>query len=78
MSKGVKLSELPQTLREDLHDDVLLLIADGSVSKNIRLGELRDYLVYGPGSPVRKSDGGYDNEMAKRMIERFKKLTRQK
>jgi len=76
----IKISELPRTSRADLNDDVLFVIADEhqNMTKAVRLSEIRDYLVYGPGSPVRKSDGGYDNEMAKRMIERFKKLTRQK
>lgn len=78
--KAVKISELPKTTREDLNDDVLFVIADETqnMTKAVRLSELRDYLVYGPGSPVRKSDGGYDNEIAKQMIERIKKLTRQK
>jgi len=78
--KAIKISELPTTTWEGLNDDVLFVIADKSqnMTKAVRLGEIRDYLVYGPGSPARKSEGGYDNEMAKRMIERFKKLARQK
>lgn len=78
--KAVKISELRKTTWEELNDDVLFLIADEAqnMTKAVRLSEIRDYLVYGPGSPVKKTDGGYDNEMAKRMIERFKKLTREK